>query len=82
MLLVVVHDDGREQGWTLSWDSGGWRLSHARPATPIARIAMPAETFWRLATGGIGSTEARQTTIIQGDPGLAEPAFGIVAVVR
>jgi uncharacterized protein (TIGR03083 family) len=82
VLVVAVHEQGRDQSWGLLYEPTGWTLVHARPPAPIAAIAMPADTFWRLATGGIEPRQARRMARVQGDPDLVEPGLHLVAVVR
>jgi hypothetical protein len=43
---------------------------------------MPAETLWRLATGGMSLKGAARATQIKGNRNLAEPVLSIVSVVR
>jgi uncharacterized protein (TIGR03083 family) len=50
VLVVAVHEDGRDQSWGLLCEPTGWTLVHTRPPVPTAAIAMPADMFWRLAT--------------------------------
>jgi len=82
VLVVAVHEDGRDQSWGLLCEPTGWTLVHTRPPAPTASIALPADVFWRLATGGIAPGQARKMARVQGDPDLAEPGLHIVAVVR
>lgn len=82
VVVVAVHGDGRDQSWALWREPMGWTLIHARPPAPTAAIAMPADMFWRLATGGIEPGQVRRMAQVQGNPDLAEPGLHIVAVGR
>ena len=55
---------------------------HGPPAAPTARITVPAEPLWRLATGGITADTAARRAVMNGAQHLAEPLLRIVSVVR
>jgi uncharacterized protein (TIGR03083 family) len=44
--------------WVLTRTPGGWRLAAGTAAQPVARVALDAETAWRLWTKGIGRAVA------------------------
>lgn len=81
-VLVLLDDSGRELAWSLDAEPAGWTLRRELPRTPTARITMPAETLWRLATGDIGREEAARAARLEGERHQAEPVLGIVSVVR
>jgi uncharacterized protein (TIGR03083 family) len=82
VIVVAVHEDGRDQSWALVREAAGWTLVHTHPPAPTATITMPADMFWRLATGGIEPGQVRGIARVQGDRDLAEPGLHIVAVIR
>jgi uncharacterized protein (TIGR03083 family) len=79
---VDLEDGGRTLTWSLRAAPAGWFLERTATSSPTASITLPAETLWRLASGGIGSEVAAQTATISGARDLAEPMLHIVSVVR
>jgi uncharacterized protein (TIGR03083 family) len=77
---LVDHD--RTLTWSLTAEPAGWYLSQGRSAAPTARITLPADTLWRLATGGITINTAGRFAVLDGAHHLAEPLLRIVSVVR
>lgn len=77
--FVVSGDAGGQ--WTAEFREHGWRLSADATTTPAARIVMPANDVWRLATRGITVAEARRRAQAHGDATLIEAATSLLAVV-
>lgn len=80
-VVAVGVDDGRLT-WSLQRIPAGWTLQAERSAYPTASITMPADTLWRLATGGITTVDAATHARIDGDHQLASHALGITSVIR
>ena len=81
-VLITIDDHGRELTWSLRAEPAGWTLHRARLSAHTARIRLPADTLWRLATGAISASAAVRTAHLEGPPQLARPLFSIVSVVR
>ena len=79
---VVVEDQRRSLTWNLRLGPEGWFLSYTAIREPTASISLPAETLWRLASGGITRSAAEGAAMIEGKRELAEPMLDIVSVVR
>jgi hypothetical protein len=77
---VVV---GGEAGgcWVLTRTREGWRLAAGTAAAPLARVAVDAETAWRLWTKGIGQDAARAAVSITGDGALGRRVLDTVAII-
>jgi uncharacterized protein (TIGR03083 family) len=79
---LVVRIEGRERyAYTLRRDDGEWALFTGEAAEPAARIVLPEEPAWLLLTRGMPRDTARGRARIDGDPRLAAPFFGVVAVM-
>jgi uncharacterized protein (TIGR03083 family) len=81
-VLITITDQGRELIWSLRAERQGWMLRPGHAGEPTARVWVPADTLWRLATGGISPDIARSRVATDGRQTLAEPLFQIVSVVR
>ena len=77
---VVV---GGEAGgcWVLTRTRDAWRLAVGTAAEPLARVALDAETAWRLWTKGIGQDAARAAVSIAGDRALGRRVLDAVAII-
>lgn len=60
---------------------GGWRLAAGAAAEPVARVALDAETAWRLWTKGIGRAAAEADVSISGDRALGRRVLDAVAII-
>lgn len=81
-VLVILDDHGRNLAWALHADRVGWILRHGHAPAPTAQVRMPADTLWRLATGGISPDTAARMARFEGDRQQAEQFLNIVSVVR
>ncbi|GAA2212458.1 maleylpyruvate isomerase family mycothiol-dependent enzyme [Nonomuraea monospora] len=79
--VVVLEVLGAAGGrfWA-AWRDGRWRMAEAG-GEPVARVAMGQDTFWRLATRGIGVAEARARSEVSGDRELTDAMTTLLAVV-
>jgi len=80
--VVTVGVDDNRLSWFLQRTPAGWTLIPEPSRAPAAGMTMPADTLWRLATGGITATTAEEHTRTHGDHELARSALGIVSVIR
>lgn len=79
---LVVRIEGRAAyAYTLRREGSGWVLLAGEAADPKARIVIPEEPAWLLLTKGMTGDAARQHATIEGEPRLAAPFFGVVAVM-
>jgi uncharacterized protein (TIGR03083 family) len=67
--------------WVLTRTSDGWRLAAGTAAQPVARVALDAETAWRLWTKGIGRAAAEAGASISGDRALGGRVLDAVAII-
>jgi uncharacterized protein (TIGR03083 family) len=67
--------------WVLTRTSDGWRLAAGTAAQPVARVALDAETAWRLWTKGIGRATAEAGVSISGDRALGGRVLDAVAII-
>jgi uncharacterized protein (TIGR03083 family) len=67
--------------WVLTRTSDGWRLAAGTVAQPVARVALDAETAWRLWTKGIGRAAAEAGASISGDRALGGRVLDAVAII-
>jgi uncharacterized protein (TIGR03083 family) len=83
-VLVVLNDQNRSLSWSLVWDIGrGWTLyPGTHPSLARAQVILPADTFWRLATGSLPRQQAVERSTVTGDQRLAHHLFEVVSVVR
>jgi hypothetical protein len=74
---------GGEAGgcWVLTRTPGGWRLAAGGAAAPSARVALDADTAWRLWTKGIGRDAAAAAVSVSGDPALGGRVLDAVAII-
>lgn len=83
-VVVVLSDGSRSLSWSLVMDIGcGWTVyPRTRSLTPTGQVILPADTFWRLATGNIPREQAVEQSKLTGDQRLASHLFEVVSVVR
>ena len=83
-VLVVVNDGNRLLAWSLVADIGrGWTVyPGTRSSVPAAQVILPADTFWRLATGSVPRQQAVEHSRLTGEQRLAAHLFELVSVVR
>jgi uncharacterized protein (TIGR03083 family) len=67
--------------WVLTWTPNGWRLAAGTAADPVARVALDAETAWRLWTKGIGPAAAEGGVSISGDRALGRRVLDAVPII-
>lgn len=77
--VLLTGDGGGE--WEAVRDRSGWRLGRLDDQRPDAVVELDAVTAWRLATKGIDPVDARAKTRIEGDPGLVDGFFHLVAIL-
>lgn len=80
-LTVEITQDIRIT-WTASKDDRGWRLERQTHPLPAAHIGMDADTFWRLTTRGLGPSDARSRSNLDGDSRLADAALQLISIIR
>jgi hypothetical protein len=83
-VVVVLNDGNRLLNWSLVRDIGrGWTVYPGdRASIPKAQVILPADTFWRLATGSVPRQQAAGRSRVTGDERLAHHLFEVVSVVR
>lgn len=67
--------------WVLTRTPDRWRLAAGTAGAPAARVALDAETAWRLWTKGIRPDAARAAVSISGDRALSLPVLNGVAII-
>lgn len=77
--LTIVGESGGQ--WSVSRQSGKWRLYLGKPEAPDAEVVMPEDTAWRLFTKGISIEQARLSSRVLGDPALAGPVFEMTSII-
>jgi len=79
---LAVRIEGRiPYAYTLRREPSGWALLSGEEAEPSARIVLAEEPAWLLLTKGMTGEAARGRATIEGDPRLAAPFFGVLAVM-
>lgn len=70
--------------WSLVADpQDGWVLGTPPAEGPAAASAtLPADTWWRLATGGVSPDDARPALVLGGDTDLGGRVLDLVSVIR
>jgi uncharacterized protein (TIGR03083 family) len=83
-VVVTLSDGSRSLSWSLVMDIGcGWTVyPRTRSLTPTAQVILPADTFWRLATGNISREQAVEQSRLTGNQRVAGHLFEVVSVVR
>jgi uncharacterized protein (TIGR03083 family) len=83
-VVVVLNDGNRSLTWSLVADIGrGWTVCPGtRSSVPAAQVILPADTFWRLASGSVPRQQAVERSRLTGDKRLAARLFEVVSVVR
>jgi uncharacterized protein (TIGR03083 family) len=77
--LSVTGESGGE--WTARREGGRWRLGAGAPERPDARVALDADTTWRLFTRGLTPAAARARARLEGDQALCEAVLGTVSII-
>jgi hypothetical protein len=67
--------------WALTRTPDGWRLAAGTAAAPRARVALEAETAWRLWTKQLRPNTAQAVVSISGDRALGLPVLDAVAII-
>jgi uncharacterized protein (TIGR03083 family) len=67
--------------WVLTRAPRGWELTAGPAAAPVARVALDAETAWRLWTKGITPDAAQAAVSISGDRALGRRVLDAVAII-
>jgi hypothetical protein len=72
-VVVVLNDGSRSLSWSLAMDiDRGWTVyPGTRSSIPTAQVILPADTFWRLATGSVPRQQAVEQSRLTGDQHLA-----------
>jgi hypothetical protein len=83
-VVVELNDGSRSLSWSLVMEMGrGWTMYPGiRSLIPTARVIVPADAFWRLATGNVPRLQAVEQSRLSGDQRLANHLFEVVSVVR
>jgi hypothetical protein len=83
-VVVVLQDGSRSLTWSLVRDIGsGWTVyPDTRSSISTAQVILPADTFWRLASGSVPRQQAVERSRFTGDERLAARLFEVVSVVR
>jgi uncharacterized protein (TIGR03083 family) len=82
-VVVVLTDGNRSLSWSLVTDIGhGWTVHPGTRSIPTAQVILPADTFWRLASGSVVRQQAVERSRLAGDERLAARLFEVVSVVR
>ncbi|HEX9670065.1 MAG TPA: maleylpyruvate isomerase N-terminal domain-containing protein [Thermoanaerobaculia bacterium] len=79
-IAIAIHG-ARTYAYTLRRAAGSWQLLKGAEPGPAAAVALDEEPAWLLLTKGMPEPEARARAEIAGDPGLAAPLFGLIAVM-
>jgi uncharacterized protein (TIGR03083 family) len=80
--VEVVVGPPVDRTYALRREGRRWLLETGAADAPRARISLDAESAWRVFTGSLPREEAKRRATASGDPALAEPFFGVVAIVR
>ena len=67
--------------WLLSSQPSFWQFTCAPVPSIACQVTIPQEIAWRVFTKGIDRNAARAQSTIEGDARLAEPLFGLTAIV-
>jgi uncharacterized protein (TIGR03083 family) len=67
--------------WVLTRTPDGWWLAAGTAGAPAARVALDAETAWRLWTKAIRPDAARAAVSVSGDRALGLPVLDAVAII-
>jgi uncharacterized protein (TIGR03083 family) len=83
-VVVELNDGSRSLSWSLVMEMGrGWTMyPGTRSLIPTAQVIVPADAFWRLATGNVPRLQAVEQSRLSGDQRLANHLFEVVSVVR
>lgn len=79
---VRIAIEGEAGGvWTLVREAEGWGMFAGWEAAPAAVVSLDQGVAWRLFSKGIDRESARRSLRVEGDPRLAEPVLGTLAVM-
>jgi uncharacterized protein (TIGR03083 family) len=67
--------------WVLTRTPDGWRLAAGTAAAPVARVALDADTAWRLWTKQISPDAAQAAVSVSGDRALGLRVLDAVAII-
>ncbi len=67
--------------WFVVRTGGAWELALDCGARPAAEVVLPQDAAWRMFTKGVEAKTAFAQATTRGDPMLAAPIFGTVAVI-
>jgi uncharacterized protein (TIGR03083 family) len=79
LCVTIMGEAGGD--WTLSRETGAWKLYEGESDQPACRVRMDSDTAWRLLTKGLSGDEARARIELTGDTELGQPIFGMLAVM-
>jgi hypothetical protein len=79
--LRVVLTGAGGGAWEVARETDGWRLVQPSGEVPDASVEIDSEDAWRLATRGLPPDEARSRALVDGDAGLADGFFRLVAIL-
>jgi uncharacterized protein (TIGR03083 family) len=70
--------------WPVVRDQDGWRLVPAadRGGAELARVRMPADLLWRVASRGVAPDEAAAAAELTGDQSAGRAALGLLSIIR
>jgi uncharacterized protein (TIGR03083 family) len=77
--VVIAGEAGGR--WMLTRSPRGWELTAGTAPAPRARVALDAETAWRLWTKQIGPAAAQAAVTVSGDRSLGLPVLNAVAII-
>jgi uncharacterized protein (TIGR03083 family) len=80
VLRVVFTGAGRGE-WRVARETAGWRLVPLSGEAPNACVEIASQDAWRLATRGLPPDEVRARARVEGDAGLAEGFFSLLAIL-
>lgn len=79
---VTVTITGEAGGvWTVRREAEAWRLYTGRAPAPAGAVELDQDLAWRLFTKGLTPEAAAPRVRLAGDPALARPALGLVAIM-
>ncbi len=79
--VAVAIRGARPYDYTLCREAGAWQLLKGAEPDPAAGVALDEEPAWLLLTKGMPGPEVRARAAIEGDRRLADPFFGLIAVM-
>jgi uncharacterized protein (TIGR03083 family) len=79
--IAVAIRGARRYDYTLRREAGAWQLLKGAEPDPAAAVVLDEEPAWLLLTKGLPGEEARAGAEVSGDRRLADPFFGLIAVM-